>query len=79
MTLEIEYADGEIHGATPERFRFYPRSKKMILNMPKPYRSTFYCEGVDRKLTEHGIVYSGTITREINDKTKGELRFYLYL
>jgi len=79
MTLEIEYIDGEIHGVDPKRYRFYPKSKEMIFNMPKPYRALLYCERVDRKLTNHGVVYSGIITHEENDKIKGELKFYLYL
>lgn len=78
MTLEIEYKNGNAFVITPRNFNFFPITKKGILGMPKPFR-TLYCIDVERRLTEHGTVYTGIIEREKDDEIKKEAKFYLYL
>ena len=74
MTLEIEYEEGSTHVLSPLSFDFLNGSKTGLLHLPKPFKD-LECSDVERRVTDHGTVYSGTVVGVKDPKAK----FFLYL
>ncbi len=76
MTLEIESRNGDTKVVTPYRFDFNNETKTATVKLTRQSKE-LKCVEVSRRITEHGIIYSGTLIDL--EHAEAKRRFYLFL